>query len=57
MSRCVNNQQLLKIGEAEAGYNGYVSDKSDLAIDKSWREVPLKYVSLRNHHVGPIAFK
>lgn len=56
VSGCLNNQQHdMMFGEVETGvlkssHKVYVSDKSDIAIGGSMSEVPLKFVSMTNHH-------
>lgn len=56
VSRCLNNQQHdMMVCEAETSglkfiHRVYVSDKSDLATGGSMSELPLRSVSMRNHH-------
>lgn len=63
VSRCMNNQKHnMMSGEEEVGvlksnHKVNVSDIYDLAIGESMSDVPLKLVSLRNHHVSLMSYR
>lgn len=62
VSKRVNNQHHnMMVGEVEVGvlksiHEVYVSDTSDLAICGSMSEIPLRCVSMGNHHDILISF-